>query len=115
MPDKTANTAIFEELLKEIKNKDLKITLAEGGNSIIDDEKFQFTILAPNRDDYIETNDFSIVTKIEYIDASFILTGDAEKSSELDMINKNYNLKSNVIKIGHHGGRTSSSQEFLKR
>lgn len=115
MPDKTANTAIFEELLKEIKNKDLKITLAEGGNSIIDDEKFQFTILAPNRDDYIETNDFSIVTKIEYIDASFILTGDAEKSSELDMINKNYNLKSNVIKIGHHGGRTSSSQEFLKK
>lgn len=115
MPDKTANTNIFEELLKEIKNKDLKITLAEGGNSIIENEKFKFIILAPNKDDYIETNDFSIVTKIEYMDTSFIFAGDAEKSSELDMIDKNYNLKSNVLKIGHHGGRTSSNEEFLKK
>lgn len=115
MPDKTANTLIFEELLKEIKNKDLKITLAESGNSIIDEEELNFVILAPNRNDYTETNDFSIVTKIEYMDTSFIITGDAEKDSEIDIINRNYNLKSNVLKVGHHGGRTSSNEEFLKR
>ena len=68
MPDKSANTNIFEELLKEIKNKNLKITLAEGGDSIIEEEKLKFTILAPNREDYAETNDFSIVNKIEYMD-----------------------------------------------
>ena len=115
MPDKSANTNIFEELLKEIKNKNLKITLAEGGDSIIEEEKLKFTILAPNREDYAETNDFSIVNKIEYMDTSFTFTGDAEKDSEMDILDKNYNLKSNVLKIGHHGGRTSSSEEFLKR
>ena len=71
MPDRTANTRIFEELLEEIKNKGLKISLAEGGNSIIDEGGLKFIILAPNRNDYNETNDFSVATKIECIALHF--------------------------------------------
>jgi competence protein ComEC len=114
MPNRTANTLIFEELLKEIENKDLKINLAKGGNLIIDEGILKFIILAPNRDDYNKTNDFSIVTKIEYMDNSFIITGDAEKDSEMDILDKAYDLKANVLRVGHHGGRTSSNDEFLK-
>ncbi len=115
MPERTANTLIFEELLTEIKNKDLKINLAEGGNFIIDEGILKYTILSPNRSDYSETNDFSIVTKIEYMDTSFIFAGDAEKSSEIDIIEKGYELKADVLRVGHHGGRTSSNSEFLKK
>ena len=97
--------------MKEIKNKDLKITLAQSEDSIIDEGELRFIILAPNKKDYDKTNDFSIVTKIEYIDNSFIIAGDAEKNSEIDMVDKGYNLKANVLRIGHHGGRTSSNEE----
>lgn len=44
--------------------------------------------MAPNKDDYSNTNDFSIVTKIEYLENSFLITGDAEKASEFDMVEK---------------------------
>jgi competence protein ComEC len=115
MPERTANTVIFEELLKEIKNKNLKINLAKGGNSIIDEGNLKYIILSPNRNDYNETNDFSVVTKVEYMDTSFIFAGDAEKDSEMDIIEKGYDLKADVLKVGHHGGRTSSNDEFLKK
>ncbi|NLW22718.1 MAG: MBL fold metallo-hydrolase [Tissierellia bacterium] len=115
MPDRTANTRIFEELLLEIKKKDLKITLAEGGDFIIDEDNLKFLILGPNRNDYSETNDFSIVTKIEYINNSFLIMGDAERDSELDIINNGYDLISNVIRVGHHGGSTSSNMEFVEK
>lgn len=115
MPNRRANTRIFEELLLELDNHDLKINLAKAKDSIIDEEQLKFYILAPNRDDYDETNDFSIVTKTEYIDNTFIIAGDAEEDSEKDIVNNGLGLKADVLRIAHHGGRTSSSEEFLKK
>ena len=50
-----------------------------------------------------------------YKDVSFLFTGDAEKTEESDIINAKYNLKADVLKVGHHGSRTSSSENFLKK
>ena len=57
----------------------------------------------------------SIVIKLEYGDTSFLFTGDAETVSEKEMINKGFNLKSTVLKLGHHGSHTSTSEEFLNK
>lgn len=114
MPNKTANTLIFEELLEELKAKNLKITIAKGGDVLIDEAGIKFLILAPNRDDYEKTNDFSIVTKVQYQNASFIITGDAEMDSEMDMLKEGFNLKADVLKVGHHGSSTSSNVAFLE-
>ena len=115
MPNKTQNTRIFEELLQEIKSKDLKISLAKGGDVIINEGELKYIILAPNRDNYDNTNNFSIVTKIEYKNSSFIVMGDAEIESELEMIEGNYDLESNVLRAGHHGSSTSSIDEFVEK
>ncbi|WP_427338126.1 lamin tail domain-containing protein, partial [Caloranaerobacter sp. DY30410] len=53
--------------------------------------------------------------KLTYKNTSFIFTGDAEKDSEEEMIKLGYDLKADVLKVGHHGGRTSTNYEFLKR
>ncbi|WP_427339908.1 lamin tail domain-containing protein, partial [Caloranaerobacter sp. DY30410] len=100
---------------KEIKNKGLKITRAKGGLSIIDTDDLKFTIIAPNSEKYDETNEYSIVNKLIYKNTSFIFTGDAEKDSEEEMIKLGYDLKADVLKVGHHGGRTSTNYEFLER
>lgn len=115
MPNKTANTSIFEKLLVEIKEKGLKITTPKGGDMILDCDDLKYEILAPNGEDYSETNDFSIVSKITYKDNSFLFTGDAEGISEKEMIDKGFNLSSDVLKIGHHGGSTSTTEEFLTK
>jgi len=114
MPDKTSNTKIFEELLNEIKSKGLHITVGHGGDKIAEDDEFSYDIFAPNNDDYGEINNYSIVTKIQFKGVSFLFTGDAENISEKEMIDKNYDLKSDILKVGHHGGRTSSTKEFLE-
>lgn len=59
-------------------------------------------------------NEISNVYKISYGNISFLITGDLVKENETDMLAKNIEVSSTVLKIGHHGSKTSSSEEFLK-
>ncbi len=70
-------------------------------------------LLAPNSEKYDELNNYSIVTRITYKSNSFIFTGDAEQISESEMLKKGYILKSDVLKVGHHGVSTSTTTPFL--
>lgn len=70
------------------------------------------TVLAP-REDYKDNNNKSIVLRVVYGDTSFLFTGDAEYQSETAMCDAGLNLKSTVLKVGHHGSETSTSIRFL--
>lgn len=74
------------------------------------------TILAPIDSSLaIENiNNSSIVLRIEYGDTSFLFTGDAEEAEELSIIEARSNIRSTLLKVGHHGSYTSSSEKFLK-
>jgi beta-lactamase superfamily II metal-dependent hydrolase len=61
----------------------------------------------------VDDNDYSIVMKVLYKNKSFLLTGDAPVKVEKEIIDK-YNLKSDVLKLGHHGSKNSSSIDFLR-
>lgn len=106
------NTAGFEKLLNTIAAKGLKITEAVpgarytlGGAS--------FVIFAPNGS-YTDLNNTSVVLKLTYHERSFLFTGDAETQSETDMLKKGWDLKADVLKVGHHGSSTSTGAKFLK-
>lgn len=60
-----------------------------------------------------ETNDMSIMLRVDYGDTSFLFTGDAEYMSEYIMLDSGWELKADVLKVGHHGSDTSSTQEFI--
>lgn len=115
MPEKTANTKIFESLLKEIDRQGLKIQLGKTGDTLIDKDGLIFKFLAPVRTDYDNTNDFSIVSRIDYGNNSLIIMGDAEAKSEKDIIATGEKLQADVLRVGHHGSSTSSTREFLDR
>ncbi|MFH1392616.1 MAG: MBL fold metallo-hydrolase [bacterium] len=57
----------------------------------------------------------SIVAKMLYQDKSFLFTGDAGFVIEKELINNNFNLKSDILKVGHHGSKNATSQEFLEQ
>ena len=68
----------------------------------------------PQAGTYTTTNDTSIVVRIDYGETSIIVTGDAEYTSEYMMIDSGLPLKADVLRVGHHGSYTSTTQEFLE-
>lgn len=113
MSDAISTTKIFEDLLDSISNKGLSITKAKVGD-IYSLNGASFTILAPIQDKYSDLNNFSVVVKLTNDANTFLFTGDAEGISESEMLIKNKEiLKADVIKLGHHGSSTSTTQDFL--
>ena len=114
MPKAAADTKTFQDVLLAIKNKGLTVTTPVPGTGFNLGNNVQCTILAPNGQNYPDLNSFSIVIKMTYGGSSFLFTGDAETDSEKEMLSKGYDLKADVLKVGHHGSTSSTSLEFLK-
>lgn len=113
LPEVTSNTIVFEDLLDAIERSDIKINTPEVGGKL-DSENMDIKILAPNSEKYSLTNDYSIALRLEHGKNSFLFTGDAEKKSEVEMVEEHSSiLESDVLKAGHHGSKTSSNPEFL--
>ena len=73
-----------------------------------------FTILSPTSPfQFSDLNAESIVMKLQVGNTSVLLTGDAQFDTEQSMLSSGYNLQSQVLKVGHHGSSTSTSQAFL--
>ena len=103
----------YERLLLALDRKDMKISKPEPGSSF-NIGNLKVDILAPVTQ-YDDMNSNSMVLKLTYKNKSFLFTGDAGKESERDMIAMGYNLKADVLKVGHHGSKTATSQAFLNR
>ncbi|MFY9472184.1 MAG: ComEC/Rec2 family competence protein [Tepidanaerobacteraceae bacterium] len=113
MPRVTHTTKTFEDVLIAIKNKGLKIAAAKAGEIIDFSPNTRVEILAPNSPEYDDLNNYSAVIKLTYGNTSFLFTGDAEDISENEMLASGYDLKADVLKLGHHGSSTSSTEAFL--
>lgn len=73
-----------------------------------------FTILNPIQPlEFSDINANSVVIKLQVNNVSFLFAGDATLNSEQSMLNAELSLQSNVLKVGHHGSNTSTSQAFL--
>ena len=66
-------------------------------------------------DDYHEDfNDNSLVIRLSYGQTDFLFTGDLPITGEEHILQQDFILQSEVLKVGHHGSRYSSGQEFLQ-
>lgn len=107
----TPTTELYKNLLKSISESSAKVIAAKPGDSY-ELETFGFVILAPN-EDYSDLNNTSIVIKVYFGKTSFLFEGDAEMKSEKSILNKGFNVDSDVLKLGHHGSKTSNSGMYL--
>lgn len=112
------NTRTFENMIKALKKKNLKINVIKEGTDTINlGKNTKITVYSPKANGYGDKgdlNNYSPIMKITYGKNSFLFTGDAEKLEENYVLSKNYNLKADVLKLGHHGSSTSTTDKFLK-
>ena len=105
-------TTGYENLLKSIANRNVNAIQATVGESFkLGDATVQ--IFSPSQQDE-DLNNMSVVLKVVYGETSFIFQGDAEKTVEKQLLNSDFDLNADVIKLGHHGSNTSSTEKYLK-
>jgi competence protein ComEC len=114
MPRVTTTTKSFENVADAIKAKGLKITPGKAGMTILDEDGLEISFLAPCGNSYEDINNWSIVTRVQFGNNSFMFTGDAEDLSENEMRRAGANLKADVLKVAHHGSYSSTSVDFLR-
>lgn len=112
MPKVSHTTKTYETLLTTIQNMGLKVNTAKAGVTILSADNVTINVLAPVKDKYADLNDWSAVIKLTYGSTSFLFAGDATEVSEQEITG---NLKTDVLKVGHHGSRYSTTDSFLSK
>jgi beta-lactamase superfamily II metal-dependent hydrolase len=109
-------TRIYERLLTDIRDQELNAIETRTGTLIPFDSAVQVEVLGPDDrfvQDEGDSNNASIVIKLTYGTVSFMLTGDAENEEEQAILMSGADLRSTILKVGHHGSRGSTSEAFL--
>ncbi|MGZ9583293.1 MBL fold metallo-hydrolase [Paenibacillus marinisediminis] len=114
MPKIQANTKTYESVLQSIKNKGLKVTTAKAGLVLDWEPGIEVKMIAPVNT-YDDPNEMSAVIHLTYGQTKFLFTGDAEIESEKDMLASGQDIQSDVLLVGHHGSKTSTSPQFLNK
>lgn len=112
MPDAESSSAIYGEFLDKVDQEGCSVTKAAESVSVIDTDGLSAYFVAPCSTGYDSLNDYSAVLKLTYGSNSFLFMGDAEETSENEIT---ADVSADVIKVGHHGSDTSSSQQFVDR
>lgn len=114
MPESaTPTTKTYIRMLELLDEKNIPINEAKVGDTYeLGTARLQ--ILGPIEETE-EKNDMSVITRLTFGERAFLFTGDAETGVEKQLLNSGYDLSADVLKLGHHGSKTSSSTAFLKR
>ena len=105
----------FKQIMKIIRKKRINLIIVQKETKIKIDNFTTVDILSPQSENIADNmNDNSIVAKLEAYNFSILFTGDASEKIEKELIKEKINLKSDILKVSHHGSKTGTSEEFLK-
>lgn len=109
----------YQEFIKIVREKKIKAYVVEAGQRIKIEKDLYFNVLWPSSKKIISENNInnnSLVCKMVYQNFSMLFTGDIEETAESGIL-KEYKdtnvLKSTILKVAHHGSKSSSTEEFL--
>lgn len=111
------SSADYNEFHQLLKEKKVNVIYARRGQHIALSDVARLDILAPiesiSGKTLTDIHDAMVVSRLSYGSTTILFMGDAEKAIEYQMLFSRMSLVANVLKVGHHGSKTSSVQEFL--
>ncbi len=112
-PTRTYSSNIFDDFVYYTDQQGLTVEIPSPGDTFSIGDA-QVTVLGPTQS-YAETNDTSIILRLDYGETSFLFTGDMETAAEEDLLDYwgGDAVQVDVLKVGHHGSNTSTGYRFL--
>lgn len=112
------DTQGFRVWQDEIKKQNIPIQIALFGQIIKLDQKADLFVLSPfdnlENQESNDLNNTSIVNRLVYGDLEILFTGDSEQKLEQKLLDTQADIRSDILKVGHHGSKNSTTEEFLK-
>lgn len=114
--DSTYDTYLYQNFTQLVAQKNFNISHPEPG-TVFAENGLTITVLGPtySADTYTDLNDTSLVLMVQYGQRKFLFTGDMEAFAEKQLVDAGMSLKADVLKVGHHGSYSSTSQVFLDK
>lgn len=107
----TPTTDLYEKTIDAIANSGAKVYAANPGDKY-DLSSFSFNILGPyGQPDNL--NNTSVIVRVQFGNTSFLYMGDAETGEEKELMKSGFDYSADVLKLGHHGSKTSTGSKFL--
>lgn len=114
LPNQTALTPSYEALLQAAEQTNVSVEVPTPTQTLSFGQNASLTFLAPALDaSYDNTNNISIICLLNADGHRVLFTGDAEAQAEQDLLQTGVSLSCDVLKVGHHGSNTSSTDAFL--
>lgn len=112
------NSENYQKFMKITKENNIKIKVVKAGDKIYFDKNTYINVIWPDINNIVNeniVNNNSLVFKMVYKDFSILFTGDIEEIAERRILNLySDKLKADILKVAHHGSKTSSIEEFIK-
>ena len=109
----------YTNIIEIIKKKKIDVIVVKESDKLVLDNSVTLEILYPEEElKFLDINNNSIIIRLEYNNFSALFTGDIEKEAEKVLLNKYKNtnkLKSTLLKVAHHGSKTSSTEAFINK
>ncbi len=114
LPDRKEKNELERKLIGMAQSEGIAIRYVHGGDRWRVGEN-RFYILSPEVNSQGDSNDGSIVIYTELGGLKWLFTGDLEAEGEAKLMKKNPTLSVDVLKVGHHGSKSSTTEDFLER
>ena len=105
----------YYKIIETAQKNNVAVQKLKKGDKILIEKDCMFHILYPERNlIFNDLNNNSIVIKFIYQNFSMLFTGDIEAKAEKKILEKDIDVRANILKVSHHGASTSSTEEFIK-
>lgn len=114
LPKMKEQSTLEEEIIMMCEQKKIPVRYVRKGDKWTTSD-YTFTVLSPSEGDFLERNDQSIVLHTRLGGKSWLFTGDIESEGETKLLARYSQLNVDILKVGHHGSNTSTTEMFLRQ
>jgi competence protein ComEC len=105
----------YDILLETLDEKNIIPVDPGPGEVILSGVDYYIEVLSDDNKTYEDLNDYSIILRVNAKNISLLLMGDAETAAEEDLLSSGYEIRSDILRVSHHGSGSSSTDAFLKK